>query len=225
MSIKIYNPATGEWEVRASNQATLIEVEDIGGDLGEEDVEGSLMSLADKLEEVEFDTHDNTTQIARIDKKIDDLMEQVEYHFDNHPAGGGGGGGGGDVFLPTITSKFEDFTVVDKEEVVYIPIFFSSANLGEGTAYISINYVEVGSQVIKQGNNNIKVGVMPGQLTTVGIYVKDRAGALSNQLEWTIICGGIEVSTSFDFEADYPMGEQLKFPFNIETQSLGSAVL
>lgn len=220
MSIKIYNPATGEWEVRASNQATLIEVEDIGGDLGEEDVEGSLMSLADKLEEVEFDTHDNTTQIARIDKKIDDLMEQVEYHFDNHPqGGGGGGGGGGDIFLPTITSKFEDFTVVDKEEVVYIPIFFSSANLGEGTAYISINYVEVGSQVIKQGNNNIKVGVMPGQLTTVGIYVKDRAGALSNQLEWTIICGGIEVSTSFDFEADYPMGEKLKFPFNIETQS------
>ena len=74
-------------------------------------------------------------------------------------------------------------------------------------------------QTIKQGANNIKIGTMPNQLNTVSIYVKDRAGMLSNQLTWTIICGGIEFSSTFDWEADYPMGEELKMPFNVETTS------
>ena len=216
MSIKIFNEKTGQWEIKASNHASEVEVEDVTGELESEDVEEALTSLVDKIDDVEFDIYDTKKQIKRTDEKVNSVLEEFKYHLDNHPSGGGGGG---DWILPTITSTFEDNTVVDKETKVYIPIFYSSGNLGNGTAYIVVNNVEIGSQSVKQGSNNVEVGIMPSQLNTVSIYVKDRGGLLSNQLSWTVICGGIEVSTSFDFEADYPMGETLKLPFNIETQS------
>ena len=49
MSIKIYNEETGQWEIKASNQASMIEVEDVTGELETEDVEGALTSLVDKI--------------------------------------------------------------------------------------------------------------------------------------------------------------------------------
>ena len=214
MSIKVYNESTGEWEIKATNQATLVEVDDVTGELEAEDVEGALGNLVDKIENVEFDMHDAKKQILRTDEKVNAIIDEVKYHLENHPTGGGG-----TTVLPTITSKFEDNTVVDKDEKVFIPIFFTSGNLGEGIAYIVVNNVEIGSRTVKQGNNNVEVGVMPKQLNTVSIYVKDRSGMLSNELSWTIIAGGIEISTTFDFEADYPLGEQIKFPFTITTQS------
>ena len=221
MSIKVYNEVTGEWEVKATNQATLIEVDDITGELESEDVEGALANLVDKIETVEIESYSTQKQVDRTENKVDALLEEFQYHLDNHPSGGGGQEG----IMPTITSTFEDNTVVDKDTKVYIPIFFSSGNLGNGTAYIVVNNIEIGSQSVKQGSNNVEVGIMPSQLNTVSIYVKDRGGLLSNQLSWTVICGGIEVSTTFDFEADYPMGETLIMPFNITTQSTDKIIM
>ena len=220
MSIKIYNEVTGEWEVKATNQATLTEVDDVTGELDAEDVEEALTNLVDKIEDIELDMYNVDKQLTRTNDKIDALINDFQHHLDNHPSGGGGDG-----VMPTITSTFEDNTVVDKGEKVYIPIFFSSGNLGNGNAYILVNNVEIGMQNVKQGSNTIEVGVMPKQLNTVSIYVKDRGGRLSNQLSWTIICGGIEVSTTFDFEADYPMGEKIVIPFNIETQSTEKIIM
>ena len=221
MSIKVYNEVTGKWEVKATNQATLVEVDDITGELDAEDVEGALASLVDRVEDAEFDIYNVENKATRTENKVDALLGEFQYHLDNHPTGGGGGDG----VMPTITSTFEDNTVVDKETRLYVPIFFSSGNLGNGTAYIVVNNIEIGSQTVKQGSNNIDVGLMPSQLNTVSIYVKDRGGLLSNQLSWTVICGGIEVSTTFDFEADYPMGETLIMPFNITTQSTEKIVM
>lgn len=214
MSIKIYNELTGEWEVRATNQASMIEIEDVTGELETEDVEGALTVLVDKIEDVELDSYFTKQQLTRIDEKINSVRDEFQHHLDNHPSGGGGDG-----VMPTITSTFENDTVVDKEQIVYIPIFFSSGNLGDGNAYIIVNNVEIGMQTVKQGSNNIRVGVMTSQLNTVSIYVRDRGGLLSNQLTWTVICGGIEFSCNFDWEADYPMGEDILMPFNIETTS------
>ena len=213
MSIKIFNEKTGQWEIKASNQASMIEVEDVTGELETEDVEGALTTLVDKIDDIELDIYDTKKQINRTDEKVNNVLKELQYHLDNHPSGGGDG------VMPTITSTFEDNTVVDENEIVYIPIFYSSGNLGNGTAYIIINNVEVGSQSIKQGSNMIEVGIMPSQLNTISIYVKDRGGLLSNQITWTVICGGIKVTTTFDFNADYPIGETIRFPFTIETQS------
>ena len=213
MSIKIYNEVTGQWEVRGTNQANVVEIEDVTGELGTEDVEGALTNLIDMVEEVDEDLYEVKKQVARTDDKVNSLLEEFHYHLDNHPSGGGDG------VMPTITSTQEGDILVDKGATVTVPIFYSSGNLGDGTAYILVNNVEMGSQTVKQGSNKIEFGVMPNQTNTISVYVKDRGGLLSNQLTWTVICGGIEVTTTFDWEADYPMGEDIRMPFTIDTQS------
>ena len=213
MSIKIYNEVTGQWEVRGTNQANVVEIEDVTGELETEDVEGALINLVDMIEEVDEEVYDIRKQVMRTDDKVNSLLEEFHYHLDNHPSGGGDG------VMPTITSTQEGDVLVDKGSDVKIPIFYSSGNLGDGIAYILVNNVEMGSQKVKQGSNMINFGVMPNQVNTISVYVKDRGGLLSNQLTWNVICGGIEVSTTFDWEADYPMGEDILMPFTIETQS------
>ena len=52
MSIKIYNEVTGQWEVRGTNQANVVEIEDVTGELETEDVEGALINLVDMIEEL-----------------------------------------------------------------------------------------------------------------------------------------------------------------------------
>ena len=136
MSVRVYNEETGKWEVRASNQASQVEIEDVTGELGSEDVEGALYNLVEGLDQVKFELYDAKKQTTRTDEKVNTVMSQFQYHLDNHPSGGGGEG-----IMPTITSTFENNTVVDKETVVYIPIFFTSGNLGNGTAYVLINDV------------------------------------------------------------------------------------
>lgn len=220
MSVRVYNEETGKWEVRASNQASQVEIEDVTGELGSEDVEGALYNLVEGLDQVKFELYDAKKQTTRTDEKVNEVMSKFQYHLDNHPTGGGGEG-----VMPTITSTFENNTVVDKETIVYIPIFFSSGNLGNGTAYILINSVEVGMRTVKQGINNVEVGLMPEQVNTVSIYVKDRGGLLSNQLTWTIVSGGIDLTTTFDFNADYRLGETLKMPFTTTTTSEEQIVL
>ena len=91
--------------------------------------------------------------------------------------------------------------------------------MGEGTAYVIINGIETSVQAVKQGSNNINVGVLPKLENTVSIYVKDRSGMMSNQLTWKIIAGGINVSLDFDDTTDYPFGEDIRMPFTIETAS------
>ena len=115
MSIKVYNEVTGEWEVRATNQAELVEIEDVTGELDTEDVEGALTTLVDKLEDVEVKLYEAEKQLDRIDKKATAVIDEFSYHLENHPSGGGGGG---DWVLPTITSTFEDNTVVDENVIV-----------------------------------------------------------------------------------------------------------
>ena len=213
MSIKIYNEVTGQWEVRGTNQANVVEIEDVTGELETEDVEGALINLVDMIEEVDEEVYDIKKQVMRTDDKVNSLLEEFHYHLDNHPSGGGDG------VMPTITSTQEGDILVDKGSDVKIPIFYSSGNLGDGIAYILVNNIEMGSQTVKQGSNTINFGVMPNQINTISVYVKDRGGLLSNQLTWNVICGGIEVTTTFDWEADYPMGEDVLMPFTIETQS------
>ena len=101
MSIKIYNEVTGQWEVRGTNQANVVEIEDVTGELGTEDVEGALTNLIDMVEEVDEEVYDIRKQVMRTDDKVNSLLEEFHYHLDNHPSGGGDG------VMPTITSTQE----------------------------------------------------------------------------------------------------------------------
>ena len=208
--IKKFNPETGEWEIFGSTDARDINLLDAGGNFSNKNVEGALREISDKLSETAADLRAHKATLIEHTSNIAWLKEN----------GGGGGGGGGTASAPTITSTFEDGTIVSKEEDVKIPIFFTSPNLGEGTAYVIIDGIEVDIITgLQQGNNTINIGKLTNLTNKVSIYVKDRTNMLSNQLNWTIIAGGIDLTVDFDDTADYYITDIVMMQFDVRSAS------
>ena len=210
--IRKRNPQTGEWEIFGSTEAIDINLIDASGKFESKNVEGALRELSDKVDDTTSFISAHSEALSYHAQALAQHQKDIEWIKEN--------GVGGDVnIVPTITSNFEA-EVVGKNQEVKIPIFFASPNLGEGTCYVSIDNIEVMSiPNITQGNNTINIGVMPNLHNHVAIYVKDRAGLLSNQLEWDIIAGGIELSIDFDSTADYTVTDVVYMQFNINTTS------
>ena len=206
--IKKFNPDTGKWEIYGSTDAKDINLIDVGDNFSDKNVEGALREISTKLAETMADINAQKSAILQHSSDIEWLKEN-----------GGGGGGGGGAAAPTITSTFESCSV-DKETEINIPIYFSSPNLGTGTAYVIINDIEVASiPGIKQGNNIIEIGKLTEQVNEISIYVKDRVNMLSNQLTWTVKIGGIDLEIDFDDTADYFVGELVYMQYKITSTS------
>lgn len=197
MSIKRYVEGKGWTSIASSGSSTTnngkavnISVADPENLLESENVEGALAELAVGVQNVTAELHE---------------------HKENHPTGGGG------ASMPTITS---DFTITSSDGVsnINIPVFFTSPSLGEGSAYIIVNNVEVATQTIKQGNNEIIVPpIGSGKNIIISIYVKDRAGLLSNQLNWTVTSGGITMTLLTDMSSDYAVNDRIIAAYTITT--------
>ncbi len=204
--IRKYNKETGKWEIYSITDAAGLHIADFSDNFDSDNVEGALRELANKQ-------NINEANIKAQSNMLNEHQGAIDWLLIN-----GGGGGGGSA--PTITSTFQDGTIVEKGQDVIIPIFFNSPNQGTGIAYISIDGVEVTSiEGIKQGNNNINIGKLPNLHNNVGIYVKDRMDMLSNQLNWNIICGGLEVELNFDYSADYEVTDIITMAFNVQSAS------
>ena len=222
MPLKIKNK-NGEWTI--DQKAINTTIMDVEGNFSSNNVEGALRELAQRPKsrtnpELELQVQKNKIDISNIKNTLLDHEERITYLEEN------GGGGGGTPIVPTITSTFTD-CAIEKGQDVTIPIFFSSPSGGTGTAYVLVNNMEVDYLSVKQGNNNLKIA---GKYLTqtdnlVAIYVKDRAGLVSNQLQWSVIAGGITVTTSFDYEVDYGITDNIVMPYNIETGIDGDIVL
>lgn len=185
-----------------SNKAINVTVSDIDEMFESGNVEGALTELA-------YDIKNLNSNVQKINDKLLD-------HEENHPSGGGGGGGG---TLPTITSNFE-ITSSDGKTNIEIPIFFTSPSLGDGTAYILVKNVEVGTQLVSQGNNTIIVPpIGAGKNISIAIYVKDRAGLISNQLTWVVTAGGIEMTLITNTKADYNVSSRIALSYTISSVS------
>lgn len=243
--------SNGNWVL--DQQAIETSIIDLEGNFESTNVEGALRELAeqqksganlteleDKIETNRLGIISNANKIANLQKQIEnggsvprDLVdrvttlenemitakEDIEYLKVN-------GGGGGSSAVPTIKSDFED-CAIDKGSDVIIPIFFTSPNMGDGTAYILVNNIQVDSAGVKQGNNNVRVKAqyLSNTDNKVAIYVKDRAGIVTNQLSWTIIAGGIELTSTFDYEVDYGITDTIRIPYTIDTGISGNATL
>lgn len=235
--------SNGNWVL--DQQAIETSIIDLEGNFESTNVEGALRELAeqqksganlteleDKIETNRLGIISNANKIANLQKQIEnggsvprDLVdrvttlenemitakEDIEYLMAN-------GGGGGSSAVPTIKSDFED-CAIDKGSDVVIPIFFTSPNMGDGTAYILVNNIQVDTAGVKQGNNNVRIKAqyLVNTDNKVAIYVKDRAGIVTNQLSWTIIAGGIDLTSTFDYEVDYGITDTIRIPYTIET--------
>lgn len=198
-----------KWQKFGSTKAVDIKITDFSGNFESDNVEGALREASSKISDIQSSVDGQKDAIKKHSADLQQHAEDIAYLKEH-----GGGGGGGNI-APTITSKFEDGTIVDKGKDVIIPIFFSSPNLGNGTAYIVIDGIEVNSVSVKAGNNNVNIGPLPNLNNEVSIYVKDRIGMLSNQLTWNIIAGGIDLTVDFDSNADYGVTDTIMMQFNV----------
>ena len=199
MAIKRYVEGQGWVEVANNSssfgKATNISISDKDDLFDSSNVEGALSEIAYDIKQIKRDLIDHET---------------------NHPSGGDGPGSGpGTGVLPTITSEFE-ITTSNGEDPIEIPIFFTSPNLGDGTCYILVRNIEVATQQVTQGTNTIKVpAIGAGTKINVSMYVKDRAGMMSNQLTWYITAGGISMSIRTDTNSDFAYGARVAIAYNI----------
>lgn len=202
MSVNKFNKETQKWELHGSDEAIEMKVLDIESNFISNNVEGALRELADN-------NNSNKSKIEAHSSLLLSHSETIEWLKEN-------GGSGGGAQAPSISSTFENNTVVEKEQDVYIPLYFKSPTLGDGVAFIVMDGIEVNSIAgIKQGNNKINIGKLTNLNTTVSIYVKDRANHLSNQLTWSIICGGLELRVDFDSNADYQVTDIIQMQYYI----------
>lgn len=218
MSIKIYDEKNKKWTVQGTTTAQELSIIDMGDNYDSTNVEGALREIAMSINASKVEAKALQEQVKKID-------EDFTEHLVNHPSGGGGGGGGGNGTMPTISSTFEDGKIIEEGTEVRIPIFFSSPNLGEGSAYIMVNGIETKIVTVKQGNNTINIGVLTELKNQVSIYVKDRGGLMSNQLTWNIICGGLTATIDFDTDADYSVEDIIRMQYTIETASTEPIIL
>lgn len=209
-----------DWKKFGSTDAIDIKITDFSGNYESDNVEGALREASSRISDVESAVEGQkqaTKQQSAILSSHDSILKQHAEDIEWLKVNGGGGGTGN--IAPTITSKFVDGTVVEKGKDVLIPIFYSSPNLGNGTAYIVINGVEVDSVSVKAGNNNVNIGKLTDLHTEVSIYVKDRVGLLSNQLTWNIICGGIDLTVDFDSTSDYDIKDTILMQYYVTSAS------
>lgn len=201
MSIKRYNPKTKQWEVEATNKASAISILDLEEHFESDNVEGALRELGSSKEQSSI----NAKQIITVANRLND-------HIEHHPGGSGGGGGA----LPTIESSF-NLDSADSQDIITIPIYFVSPNLGDGMCYINVNGIEIAKQTIQQGDNNIKIGPLGNGVFKIEIKAKDRGNMYTNKLSWTIVCGGIEINLLSNFNTFIAIGQEVTFDYEIVT--------
>lgn len=198
MSIKYHNDKTGKWEIIASNKASDIAINDNGSNFNSNNVEGALKEVGGL--------------VKANDIKLSEIDGRVQYIEEHGTTGGGGSGGGA---LPTITSEY-NATIIDASEEQIIKIFFSSPNLGSGTCYIVCNDIELLTVPVDQGYNNVTIPALGSGTFKLSLYVKDRAGLLSNTLNWDLTAGGLIATLTMNTNLDYSITDRILMTYNVE---------
>ena len=173
---------------------------------------GEAINVSIKDSDDLYETTNVEGALNEIGYELQNLSNDLTNHKNDMTIHGGGGGSGS---MPTITS---DFTINKSDGVseINIPIFFNSPNLGQGIAYVLVNNVEVATQTVQQGNNTIVVPPLgAGKNIIISIYIKDRAGLISNQLNWTVTSGGISLTMLTDTTADYGTTSRIVLSYTI----------
>ena len=144
---------------------------------------------------------------------LKEFLDNGEFTIGN---GGNGGIGGTSSGNARITSTFSQ-TSCTSNETLYIEYFYNSPNVGNGTLYVSINNKEVIKESIPQGKGVIELNNLSKGTNVISIYVVDSSGVYTNELNYKVNCGSLEISSSFNFEKDYQVSSIIKFPFTLDT--------
>ena len=147
-----YKDSNGNWIT--GQKAIETQLIDAQGNFVATNVEDALQEIKvevdQDLAQLKGEVQGQTEVIGSLSQDMTEAKEAIEWLKVN------GGGGGGGTAVPTITSTLED-CAIEKGQDLTIPLFFSSSNMGNGTAYVLVNNIEVDTFGVKQGNNTLKL--------------------------------------------------------------------
>lgn len=119
----------------------------------------------------------------------------------------------------TLTSAYPSNSSIGEKETVIIPYTFNTENLGDATLYVSVT---VGSStkdlefpVTKIGTGSINLGTLNKGVNYISMYVIDAANKATNIVELTVICGSLEISSTFNDGQDYMNYSTINIPFSV----------
>lgn len=128
--------------------------------------------------------------------------------------GGGGGNKGG-----TLTTTLAEYTTIGEGDKVNIPYTFTSPNFGEAKLYVSIVNGEATRDleypILRQGGGNVALGTLNKGINYITMYAVDALAQMTNTVNITIVCGALEISSTFDDGQDYSVYSSISIPFTI----------
>ena len=139
-----------------------------------------------------------------------DGTEWVEY---------AGGGGGGSTEKGTLSTTLPDYSTINEGDKVNIPYTFTSPNYGEAKLYITIVNGEASRDleypILRQGGGNVSLGTLTRGVNHITMYAVDALAKMTNIVSITIVCGALDINSTFDDGQDYSIYSNISIPVNV----------
>lgn len=197
MSINLYNKEKGTWTQASSLLAKNHQLIDAEGYYQATNVEDAFKEVGHEL---------------------DIIKNDVQYIYENGTIGGGGGGGGSS--LPQVTTSFKK-TNVTSQEIISIPYYFNSPNIGKGKAQGWLNGVKIYEATADIGINTwtFTEPLAKGQ-HKIELYVIDAATLHSNVLTIELSCGELEIEYKGSQLLTFIVGSKIEITYVVSSVSL-----
>ena len=120
----------------------------------------------------------------------------------------------------TLTSTYPEESTIKTKDIVVIPYVFRTQNRGDAIIYASIVCGEKSKELEfptnKIGAGSLNLGQLDKGINFITIYAIDAMGQMTNELNFKIICGALEISSTFDDDLDYNNYSKILIPVTVD---------
>lgn len=129
-------------------------------------------------------------------------------------------GGSGEIKPGTLTSTYPENNVVGVKDAIVIPYTFRTSNVGKATLYVSVvcgeKSKEVAYSIEKIGASSVNIGILDKGINFLTMYVVDAMGQMTNEVNFKIVCGALEITSTFDDNQDFGAYSTINIPINVD---------
>ena len=119
----------------------------------------------------------------------------------------------------TLEINYPEYTTIKEKEAVIIPYVFNTTNRGDATLYVSVvvgeSSKELEYKITKIGGGSVNLGNLNKGINQLSFYVVDSAEQITNIVNITIVCGALEIKSTFDDSLDYYTYSIINIPFTV----------
>ena len=119
----------------------------------------------------------------------------------------------------TLSTSYESYSTVSEKDVVSIPYVFDTENVGNATLYVDIvcNASTKTLQYVinKVGAGSANLGILSKGINYISMYAVDALNKKTNIINLTVVCGALEISSTFDDSKDYANYDNIQIPYTV----------